>query len=160
MAKKEKSEYGIGQHPNSQANLKKFEPGHIVPPEVRKKAAAARGAQLHKRRLLKDAMRDILSAGVAELPDDQQIPILKEVLKVAGIENPPNADAIAMAVGVKALRGDVEAARFVRDTSGEKPVQGVEVGNLDDKPFEHIDLSTLTDDELFRMAAEAEENGE
>ena len=39
-------------------------------------------------------------------------------------------------------------------------MQGVEVGNLDDRPFEHINLAELTDEQLFQMAAEADRDGE
>ena len=37
------------------------------------------------------------------------------------------AEASAVAIARKALAGDVEAARFLRDTSGEKPNDRVEV---------------------------------
>lgn len=46
-----------------------------------------------------------------------------------------------IAVTDKAKTGDVEAARYVRDTIGEKPREGLELGNLDDKPLETVDLS-------------------
>lgn len=154
------SQYRPGRHPNSLANLRPKEAGYVPDPEQVKKAARAAGVKHHKRRLMRDAMRDILNSGMIDLGDDEQITRIKEALAAAGIEGPTNADAIAMAIGAKALKGDVEAARFVRDTSGEKPVQGVEVGNLDDRPFEHINLAELTDEQLFQMAAEADQDGE
>lgn len=154
------SQYGVGKHPNSLANLQPKKPGYTPDPEVVKKAARIGGEKRHKRRLMRDAMKDILSSGLIDLDGDEQIAAIKAALMQAGIEDPTNADAISMAVGVKALRGDVEAARFVRDTSGEKPVQGVEVGNLDDRPFEHINLAELTDEQLFQMVAEADQDGE
>lgn len=154
------SQYRPGRHPNSLANLRPKEAGYVPDPEQVKKAAQAAGVKHHKRRLMRDAMKDILSSGLIDLDGDEQIAAIKAALMQAGIEDPTNADAISMAVGVKALKGEVEAARFVRDTSGEKPVQGVEVGNLDDRPFEHINLAELTDEQLFQMAAEADRDRE
>ena len=48
---------------------------------------------------------------------------------------------------------DTEAAKFVRDTAGYKPTETMQVGNLDDKPFEQIDLSKLSNDQLREMIA-------
>lgn len=63
------------------------------------------------------------------------------------------AAGIIMVQTQKALSGDTKAAEFVRDTSGQKPVDGLVVGNLDDKPFETIDLGSLTDDQLRELIA-------
>lgn len=63
------------------------------------------------------------------------------------------AAGIIMVQTQKALSGDTKAAEFVRDTSGQKPVDGLVVGNLDDKPFEMIDLGSLTDDQLRELIA-------
>ena len=75
-----------------------------------------------------------------------------QILELYGIEDPRQADSLALSMVLKAVGGDVEAAKFARDTTGEKPTTGVEVGNLDDKPFESIDLGALSDEELQRMA--------
>lgn len=40
-----------------------------------------------------------------------------------------NQAAIIAAVGSRALRGDVKAAEFIRDTVGEKPIQTIEQHN-------------------------------
>ena len=53
----------------------------------------------------------------------------------------------------KAKTGDVEATRYIRDTIGEKPREGLELGNLDDKPLASVDLSKLSDEQLKAMAA-------
>ena len=54
---------------------------------------------------------------------------------------------------LKAMSGDTKAAEFVRDTSGQKPTDSLVVGNLDDQPFELIDLGALSDAELKELAA-------
>ncbi|MBQ3327138.1 MAG: hypothetical protein IJG86_05090 [Clostridia bacterium] len=61
------------------------------------------------------------------------------------------AAGIIMVQTQKAMSGDTKAAEFVRDTSGQKPVDGLVVGNLDDKPFETIDLTSLTDEQLREL---------
>ena len=48
---------------------------------------------------------------------------------------------------------DTEAAKYVRDTAGYKPTETMQVGNLDDKPFEQIDLSKLSTEQLREMIA-------
>ena len=58
-----------------------------------------------------------------------------------------------MAVSGKAAAGDVEATRYLRDTAGEKPREGLELGNLDDKPLASLDMSKLTDEQLRIIAA-------
>jgi hypothetical protein len=83
-----------------------------------------------------------------DVPDSD----LKQKLIELGLD-PTYASGIGIAQAEKAQRGDTEAARFVRDTIGEGPKQALEIGNLDDKPFESLDLSQLTDDQLRALAA-------
>ena len=61
-----------------------------------------------------------------------------------------------VAVMQKARRGDVESLRYLRDTIGEKPREGLEIGNLDGQPLSTIDLSTLSDEQLRAMIAARE----
>ena len=65
-----------------------------------------------------------------------------------------------VAVMQKARKGDVEAIRYLRDTIGEKPRDGLEIGNLDGQPLATIDMSTLTDDELRALIAAREQSEE
>lgn len=62
-------------------------------------------------------------------------------------------DGITLAMIEKAAKGDVEAGRFVRDTIGEKPREGVDL-SIEDKPIEAIDMSKLTDEQLQQLAAQ------
>lgn len=61
-----------------------------------------------------------------------------------------------VAVMQKARKGDVESLRYLRDTIGEKPRDGLEIGNLDGQPLSTIDLSTLSDEQLRAMIAARE----
>lgn len=78
-----------------------------------------------------------------------------DALEALGLD-PTWATDANVAVMQKARRGDVEAIRYLRDTIGEKPRDGLEIGNLDGQPLSTIDLSTLTDDQLRAMIAARE----
>ncbi len=105
------------------------------------------GETHRRRRKIRTALEDILAAPLIDTDEK-----MAAIAKLYGIENPQQADALALSMVLKAIEGDVEAAKFTRDTTGEKPTTGVEIGNLDDKPFESINLSELSDEELQRMA--------
>ena len=65
---------------------------------------------------------------------------------------------IQKAVFEKAARGDVEAARYLRDTAGEKPRDGVDL-DVTEKPIAALDMSKLSDEQLQLLAARAAEAG-
>ena len=54
---------------------------------------------------------------------------LSEASTIAGLtgKNVTASEAMALAMLTQALEGDVRAAEFVRDSSGQKPVQQMEV---------------------------------
>lgn len=52
---------------------------------------------------------------------------LKEVLTEAGID-PTNDNGIAYAILLQALKGDISAANWIRDTAGEKPKEELAIG--------------------------------
>ena len=87
---------------------------------------------------------------------------IKLALEEAGFTDEATiAAGVLFAQAAKAMRGDTEAARFIRDTSGQRPVEGIALGNLEDRPFETIDLAAMTDDELRAlMAAKANQESE
>lgn len=76
---------------------------------------------------------------------------IKGELAKRGLET-TGGQAVVLAQLIKANQGDTDAAKFVRDTAGEKPREGLEIGNLDGKPLESIDLSALTDEQLKALA--------
>ena len=81
----------------------------------------------------------------------------RKALEALGLE-PTMLNQIQRAVFDRAARGDVEAARYLRDTAGEKPREGVDV-SLDEKPLASIDMSKLTDEQLQQLAAQRAEEG-
>lgn len=82
-----------------------------------------------------------------------------EALEKMGLA-PTYMNQINIASVKKAAKGDLEAARFIRDTIGERPREGLEIGNLDDKPLTYTDMSRLTDEQLRAIVAQEEEKTE
>ena len=76
-------------------------------------------------------------------------------LEALGLD-PTWATDANVAVMQKARRGDVESLRYLRDTIGEKPHEGLEIGNLDGQPIATMDLSAMTDDQLRALIASRE----
>ena len=132
-------------------NIKKYVESQTA--EERKAAAKrASDASTAKRRKLKSWKESVnnLMAGVVT---EQDAANLKEQF---GLDEPAEKlhqqDLVVAAITRKAKAGDKDCAAFLRDTAGQSPAQLVKVGNLDDKPFEMLDLSALSDEELRRLA--------
>lgn len=109
------------------------------------KAGKASAVARYKHKLQKDILKDIMS-----LKCDEEEAV--NALKALGLDE-SFANAANLAVLRRAVHGDVESLRYIRDTIGEKPRDGLEIGNLDGKPLATIDMSKLTDDELKAMIA-------
>ena len=91
----------------------------------------------------------------AEIPDEDEA---VEELREHGFDGADYQTAVFWGQLKKAIYGlDTEAAKYVRDTAGYKPREGLDIGNLDDKPFASIDLSKLSNEELLAMIAKREE---
>lgn len=114
-----------------------------------KKGGAASGRTKRKRRLLRDAARDLLDKSVDGLPEAADLLL---ALRALGCEEPTGADALMLAQFIRAARGDTEAARFVRDTGGERPAQELAVSAAD-RPIDADAVRDMTDDELAALAA-------
>ena len=119
--------------------------------ESARNAGVASGASRRKRKTFRESLLTILSMPV----DD---PDTYEALKKLGLDGTFQS-AIDLAQIRAAQKGDTDASRFVRDTVGEKPREGIEIGNLADRPFETIDLSQMSDAQLRELAsAKAEQS--
>lgn len=111
--------------------------------EQTRRGGQASGVARRKYRTMRETLKMVLSMDVA---DEQKA----QALKALGIA-PTYQNAIQISMANKAIDGDVDAARFVRDTSGEKPAQAVDM-SVTDKPFEALDLKALSDDDLKTLA--------
>lgn len=88
-----------------------------------------------------------------DLPQNDEV---RAALAEAGFEQYDYQSGVLLAQLRKALIGDTEAAKFVRDSSGQKPTESLQVGQLDDIPVTEMDLSQLSTDELKEMIANIE----
>ena len=142
------------------ANLRPFKSGEEDwrTPEQKKEWAAnanlASQAARRKKRRLKDAAKWLLASNSIATEKD----IIDKLVEL-GISDATNAEALMVAAMKKAMKGDVEAMKFVRDTSGEAPKNQVELSGDLDRPVATMDLRNLSEDELLRMI-EARADGE
>lgn len=126
---------------------------HTMSPEERHEACVRGGKKsqenFRRRRYMREMAQEILQMKLQKADE------VKEVLRAGGFteEDCNYAAGIIMTQTLKAMSGDTKAAEFVRDTSGQKPTDSLVVGNLDDQPFELIDLGALSDAELKELAA-------
>lgn len=114
-----------------------------------RKGGIESGKSKRRQKTFRDSVKAIMECRVL---DEEQSALLRDM----GLDD-TMLNQIQVAVFDKAARGDVEAARYLRDTAGEKPRDGLELGNLDDKPLASLDMSKLTDEQLRIIAARRQE---
>lgn len=110
-----------------------------------KKGGVKSGEARRRKRTIRETLQAMLDC---QIPDAERA----EALKALGFDG-TFRDGMSVAMLEKACRGDVEAGRFVRDTVGEKPREGVDL-SIEDKPLASIDMSKLTDEQLQQLAAQ------
>lgn len=115
-------------------------------PEAREK----RRQTLAKKKEFKKLAKMMLET---ELPQSDEV---RMALAEAGFEQFDYQSGVLLAQLRKALIGDTEAAKFVRDSSGQKPTDSLAVGSMDDVPVTEMDLTQLSTAELKEMIAEIE----
>ena len=123
-------------------------PGDRTPDERRAsavKAGKASGESRRRRKTIAEVARAILDSPER---DPETLAMLQQI----GLDG-TTRDSMTLAQIMRAIRGDPESFRLVRDTIGEKPRDEIELGNLDGRPFESLDLSSLTNDQLRALAA-------
>ena len=119
--------------------------------EWAQKAGLASGEARRRRKSSMETMREVLSC---KLDDDDMI----QKLKAFGLDDNFGA-GIALMQARRALNGDTEAARFCRDTAGDKPTEALTLA-LTDKPVKAMDLTQLSDEELEALADRVDEGQE
>lgn len=117
--------------------------------EAQRRGGRTTAAKMKRRKHMQEIAARVLAM---KLDDYDEI---EAALKAGGMEDDDinYAAGIIMVQAKKAMSGDVKSAEFVRDTSGQKPVDGLVIGNLDEKPFETIDFSSLSDEQLRDLIA-------
>lgn len=121
------------------------------------KGGKASQERQRKKKTMQEAIQMVLDANLTNISKLKDAGKIKEDLVALGC--PDNEltfnSAIALRAAVEAVKGDMEAARFVRDTSGQAPTSKVAVGSVQD--FDDLDLSRLSKEELLKLASEADE---
>lgn len=117
--------------------------------ELARKGCIKRNENAKRKKKLGELMDAIL---ISDVPDAKARKLLADL----GYDV-SRKSYIALQTIAKAETGDIEAARFVRDTIGEKPVEGMVVGTLDPADIANMDLSQLSDAELLAMLQREEE---
>lgn len=108
---------------------------------ISSKGGKASGVAKRKAKSMREAARILLEAPL--LGEDETAALLKQL----GLDADQQS-AILLAATARAKGGDIEAARYVRDTSGQAPSQQVELGGIEGQPIESLDLSKLTTEQL------------
>lgn len=131
--------------------MRQFIPTFLWPEEYRKFIQARGGSRSGHNKRLKRRQSDILRELLAmQVQDDRT----KELLAELGVEDGDFATAMNRAVLLRALSGDVEAVRYIRDTIGEKPREGLDF-SVSEKPVSEMNLAELTDEQLLALAGNA-----
>lgn len=119
-------------------------------PEQIKEINSAGGKACADARRRRKAMREVARAMLdTELSANDA---LRVELEDRGFRDYTEAAAVLFGQLNRARAGDTEAAKFLRDTSGQRPADQIALGSFDDLPFEQLDLSEMTDEDLLRLA--------
>lgn len=113
------------------------------PLEVRQEWGRKGGMAQKKNLMLRDCLLKIMA-----LPcDDDEV-----AAELADMGVPNSFEFATMLAAVRrAMKGDAEALRFIRDTRGEKPMDAVTLGIMN-TPVKALDMSQLTDTQLMALA--------
>ena len=109
-----------------------------------RKGGIASGKARRDKKAMKDTLTDLLSMPL-ESGESVDIEDIKNLAALNG-KNITVQEAIMLAQIQKAINGDTKAAEYVRDTSGNKLKEGVELSGGINNPF-----SGLSTDELRKL---------
>ena len=126
-----------------------------VPEEERKAIQSAggiaSGKARRKARNMREAARFLLEAPLLDDPDTAA------ALETLGL-TADQQSAILLKAIQQARHGDMESARYARDTSGQAPAQQVALGGIDGKPIESLNLSELSTEQLNELLKRHDDN--
>ncbi len=90
------------------------------------KGGVASGASRRRRKAMKQAVNTLLGAGL-DTSEGEFLEIIRPRLMALGIneEDATFQDVLLAGIMLKAMKGDVRAAEFIRDTVGENPTLAI-----------------------------------
>lgn len=152
---KEKSREELTPKERRLVNLQTVKPYNLTETdeqisENRRKAGKISGQKKHERKLLRDIANDLMNADFSAVAENDEK--LSQMLQLLGNKQPTGGDLMMLSAMIKGIRGDVDALKFVRDTSGQRPadVQAVTVSRGD---LDGVDLRTVSTEELLQIAS-------
>lgn len=113
--------------------------------KIRAAGGRAAAAVVHRKKALRDILDTLLALPAGDLLDDSELVRAAEATAERAGETLTAYDAVGLAQIAKAARGDTEAARWVRDSAGDKPVEKAQVV---------ADVVTPADAEIAKRVAE------
>ena len=115
--------------------------------EIGRKGGLASVESRRRKKLFRETLSDLMLCNA--VPAD-----ICAALEAAGMPIDIQS-AIHLAAARKAMLGDVEAMRYIRDTMGQKPTEQYNL-SVSDKPVRSMDLTMVSDSELQALAERAE----
>ena len=113
--------------------------------EIARQGGINSGKARRQKRTMKDTMSILLDMAVKK----GDIPDIEKIQSVAELNN-LNMDvntAICIKQALKAVKdGDTRAAEFCRDTSGNKPVERVQVAEVSQEVIDEVEKAVLDDE--------------
>lgn len=85
---------------------------------------------------------------------------LMEAMQMPGVQDDLTAAILREAIKGNKSGSVARAWEVIRDTLGEKPVAGVQIGNLDGQPLKTMDLSGMSTEQLRALAAQKDAENE
>lgn len=109
--------------------------------EDSRRAGIKSGESRRKKRKMRERVEFLLSLPFPDNLTSKDGRNIKETMKMLGMddEDLDNGMAITIAMYNEALKGNVKASTFLRDTSGEKPIDKVEVTKDTDEAIKDME---------------------
>ena len=120
-----------------------------------RKGGVNSGKTRQKKKMLKDITNELLNADFSAMAENDEK--LSQMLVLLGNEKPTGGDLMMLSALIKGIKGDTDAMRFVRDTSGQKPTEIASLA-ISRADIEGVDLRTVSTEELLQIASESEDN--
>lgn len=112
--------------------------------DMGRKGGIASGKARREKKAMKDTLEALLSMPIADGAADD-VADIQSLAEIKG-KNISVQEAIMLAQIKKAMKGDLQAAIFVRDSSGNKPADGLNINGNVNNPF-----ADLTTEELKKL---------
>ena len=117
--------------------------------EIARKGGTASGRARRENKVMKDTLEMILGLSLKK-GKKANVESVQSLAELKG-KNISVQEAISIAVAQRAMKGDVSAVAFIRDTTGQKPTDKVEMSGEINNP-----LAGLTTEELKKLIDEEE----